>query len=684
MWQKIFYGTKVNLKIISRNKGTWIISALYMLYISYYFVIYYKYSPVQQIIIDVSNLSVGCIIFFMFLGYYLGKIERDSYCDEIFATLKNGNILRFISKIMCGTIMISIFSVFIILGLFICYFMKDVDNILYYQTLIYIFRYYLLTITIFFTIGVIVGEKVRSKFAYILIFFIWLVFTPINHYLFMALDVFVNKQIVSIGYILNIFAPTPMYTKFNGIYGLPIQGYNLGKVILAMILLVFVINISYIRKYKKQFLVVNLILILFTIPTFLYMYKSFGKLWVQSSYLGGEFRRDIDYYLNKENIAENETTFSKYKIEKCNIELKIASNFRFSVDLDAKLEDNSDILTFALYHGFKVENIKDRNGKNLSFNQHGDKVNVILDRDYTKDEKISLNFEYDGYTTSGFNIEKEAVYLPPYFPYIPSNILVQAMNMYNYFGYSWNELNYVSNYTVKVEADNIVYSNLNEISKNCFEGNGANGVLLISGDSLRRETYKDIIYYGSAIEKKENFEKSIDEYFKAVEKVNRVFKLDISKNVEKIFFADLQTWNFPSVNKTYGSTVVFQVDNGYPIPAESIFLKDILKERLYKHSPSLEHLFIELLFIDATDDLIYDKNKLESNAQRTTINKEENKDDKMYRNIIVYGSNRIQKFYDSANEEAKIEFLRKFYNLINTNKQVDMKMLDDFLSQALS
>ena len=44
----------------------------------------------------------------------------------------------------------------------------------------------------------------------------------------------------------------------------------------------------------------------------------------------------------------------------------------------------------------------------------------------------------------------------------------QPMKIYNYYGYAWNELNYNSNYTLAVETDKKVYSNLDEISNNCF------------------------------------------------------------------------------------------------------------------------------------------------------------------------------------------------------------------------
>ena len=62
-------------------------------------------------------------------------------------------------------------------------------------------------------------KKIQSKSAYILIFLIWIVFTPMNHYLFMAIQGFYIKKSIGIGYILNIFAPIPMYTNYNGIYG---------------------------------------------------------------------------------------------------------------------------------------------------------------------------------------------------------------------------------------------------------------------------------------------------------------------------------------------------------------------------------------------------------------------------------------------------------------------------------
>ena len=95
---------------------------------------------------------------------------------------------------LSGFLLVTVFSTIIIIGLFVCYYIKHMDRFVYIQTLVYIFRYYILCITVFFIIGIIIGEKIQSKLAYILIFLIWIVFTPMNHYLLWLYKVFYIKK----------------------------------------------------------------------------------------------------------------------------------------------------------------------------------------------------------------------------------------------------------------------------------------------------------------------------------------------------------------------------------------------------------------------------------------------------------------------------------------------------------
>lgn len=679
MWKKIINGCQINLKTIFRNKLVWIFSTLYMFYLSYYFIIYYKYCYPEEIPIFISKSSIGCIILFIFIGYYLGKNEKNNGCEEILSTVENGEILKFISKMLSGFLLVTVFSTIIIIGLFVCYYIKHMDRFVYIQTLVYIFRYYILCITVFFIIGIIIGEKIQSKLAYILIFLIWIVFTPMNHYLFMAIQGFLYKEVIGIGYILNIFAPIPMYTNYNGIYGLPNQGYNLVKIILVILLLGFTINLLYLRKSKKTFRAINILLFIAMIPALTYMIQSFEKIWVQAAYMGGDFVRDINYYVDEENnLSKNLDLFDKYTIEACNAKLKIDTNFNFDTNIDVKFEENSDKLTFILYHGFKVKDIKDEDNSILQFTQNGDLINIQFKKEYRKNDLAKLKFSYGGYTASEFYIEKDAIYLPPYFPYLPSNVIEQPMKICNYYGYAWNELNYNSNYTLAVETDKKVYSNLDEISNNCFEGIGKKGVLLLSGDVLKEGSYKGIKYYYSSVKNEEDFKNCFEKYFNAIDNVNRAFNLNVSKNIEKAFFPDLNNWNFPSITKIYDNALISQVNEGAPIVLENLLFKDLLKIQLYRPSPSLEYLFIESLFLDAADNIFYNTRSLEINSNQDIIYDEENIDDKMYKEILVYGSKRVLSFYHKATEEEKINFIREFYNLLKNDKEMNREKLDQF------
>ncbi|MBS5822710.1 MAG: hypothetical protein KID00_02415 [Clostridium argentinense] len=99
---------------------------------------------------------------------------------------------------------------------------------------------------------------------------------------------------------------------------------------------------------------------------------------------------------------------------------------------------------------------------------------------------------------------------------------------------------------------------------------------------------------------------------------------------------------------------------------------------MYRPSPSLEYLFIESLFLDAADNIFYNTRSLEINSNQDIIYDEENIDDKMYKEILVYGSKRVLSFYHKATEEEKINFIREFYNLLKNDKEMNREKLDQF------
>jgi hypothetical protein len=125
--------------------------------------------------------------------------------------------------------------------------------------------------------------------------------------------------------------------------------------------------------------------------------------------------------------------------------------------------DNPELLTtysFTLYHGYKVKSVLDFNGNRLNFSQHGDYLDVTIDRPAILD---SIRILYEGYNPVYFS-NNQGVLLPGFFPYYPREgyqavyrVSSNRIDGYNTQNPDWGE----KDFDITVKSPLRILTNLN-------------------------------------------------------------------------------------------------------------------------------------------------------------------------------------------------------------------------------
>jgi hypothetical protein len=531
---KLLDVVKVELKLFFRNKIVWIALPIILLYSTYGFFFFniMEKDPGQALMSSSFVVQAG-LFGFMVLGYYLMRAERDNQCYELFFSLPNGETYKIIGKFIVNIFLVTSFVLVNNIVLFILYAVKNMPGKLYTDSILYFILYWEFGFIIAVVIGMIIGIFIKSRKAYVTMFILWLFIGPLNYYIFRPLATLFRLDLRVPQYILNLGQNNP-HSAYNVLYGFPLQSFNFTQRLLILLLVLFLFFILYYRKDKKIIVVATVVFLIILIPTFNKYRLNFGMIKSYTSYTHQE-QYDMMYYMQYKDAAISKSE-TKFQIKTCDINLKIDNEVKMNTVLKVKLDNSGDSLVFTLYRDFNINSIKDEDGKAVKFNRKGDSVEVILDSKLNKDDEKTFNFNYEGYSSPLFFADENAVMLPAYFPYIPSKVNAPAM-AYTSTGFYRNDFSYTADYTLTYSGKHKLYTNLNKVGENKWEGKNVRGVTLISGNISEQVCDGIIFYYPTICSNKfDNFRKDAYSYKATVDNVNKKFDEHLISDVKKIFF----------------------------------------------------------------------------------------------------------------------------------------------------
>ncbi|MDQ0232713.1 hypothetical protein J2S19_004035 [Metabacillus malikii] len=315
----------------------------------------------------------------------------------------------------------------------------------------------------------------------------------------------------------------------------------------------------------------------------------------------------IDYYRKYKPDNINQKQYLELENVKIFLEPREQLQLNVEIEIVNVGEERLSKLFFTLFHEFEVNKIE-TNGEKLNFLQNGDMVEIQLNHELEKGQRVSLSFDYDGLQTNLYFGNQQAVYLPSHFPWIPSINVAPAFDIVS----NQNGLHRISHkylketkYQLTINYNNKIYTNLDKQGGNTWSGYSSSGVTVMSG-MLNEKKYEDMTFIYPV-----TWEDAIHGFGKFEAYINRVYG-DLSNGfttlaVEKpknIYF--LPTTNIS--DSLIGESSF--VDHGSLIIGIPIYVEP---NRDY-FNYFLAELTYELVPAYTTKDLAYEKQQYEFNS----------------------------------------------------------------------
>lgn len=212
----------------------------------------------------------------------------------------------------------------------------------------------------------------------------------------------------------------------------------------------------------------------------------------------GNAANDFNTFLDE----EAEFVVPDFSVKSYDIRLSVAKELKAEVCM--KLDRQQNEYQFTLYRGYKLESVKDEDGKPLEYQRDKDYVTV-----YTKRPASQITMKYSGYSGT-FISNSNAILLPGFFAWYPQPgfrpvFIRTIVDTYDSYGYNKNIAEFPeAEFHVKVSGYlNPVYSNLDD-NGDMFEGKAKTVTLM--GGAVEENVQNDVrIVYPSLMEVPENY-----------------------------------------------------------------------------------------------------------------------------------------------------------------------------------
>ncbi|MDN7226722.1 ABC transporter permease [Planococcus sp. N064] len=347
----------------------------------------------------------------------------------------------------------------------------------YTQTLSYLTVYWYLPFLLAFCLGILTALLFgKHKLGLVFMIVVWLVIGPMNttlfHQYFHQIPFSDPRSLLYIG-------PLSSESPFIDLLGYNVSLAAYAKIIfwlLAVVLLMALILMKTTRTSWEKLTLALLCLSLVLVNTLLFPHIfTGGKL----AFSFADLEAEAQYY--KDIPDEMEPVFLQYEVEDYAIQLDARGPVTAQTTV-ALSDIRTATLGFVLYHGFEVTQVTDQQGQTLPFTDQGDFVFVERDGERLTDQ---LTFSYNLNDSALVPVSEDYLFLPNAFSWIPTQtnhppfifdtLYDEGVDLHSV------QTDQVIPYTLTVEGDLPLYTNLAADGKNRYSGEVAGGVSVLGG-----------------------------------------------------------------------------------------------------------------------------------------------------------------------------------------------------------
>ncbi len=430
-----------------------------------------NYFPIPHEVFYGWYLPMGVIpivtILFLLLSFdYISQIKSE-YIEELISTTKTG-----LAKMYCRRFFVMTSLAFIVTLVDYILFMIQalVEGIFYKQYILEGFNsficYELLVLILIILLSWLISNiKVRMLGILTCLIVSFLIIILLQDEYCMYSDAL--YEIGDIFYIFSRFTRVAMREHLGYPAGLQEYSKIIGWISFCTISITYIYANKKTRKYIVPFILIPISLfIIYKQPSGIY--KPIGCL---MSTEDNSLFYDWSYYMN--NNYEVKDVEADYYIEEYNINMVLKQVLKAEVTLTFSNATLSEY-PMTLYHGYKIENIVDKDGNELEYDRDGDYLKIYSDRGNMDNITICYKGKSATFYANGNNS-----FLPGFFPYYPM-AGYRPIYYKDYQTYNLEQQKDKALYDIEITSSNQMYSNLEEIEHNHFQGI-SDGCTLISG-----------------------------------------------------------------------------------------------------------------------------------------------------------------------------------------------------------
>lgn len=478
---------KSNFKLFFKSKLcliTYILSILIcpVLFLVRYIILNADIQKLTALSEEYLILKTAMIYFivYVFLSFVYFSKAKQAEIQECIAVTKTGSGKFVFSQFLVFTALILISSIIVlVISLIVAGKFNISDNRFYMQIICASFACFFVSDIIAVLFGLLCSYIESKSLSYSILIFIALLFTPFSNVIPETL--FAATEKINLYPLFSIFNIYPKeFSRTNLSYGITLNQKTIFLYffwIALLSLLVFLLQKFRDKRIKLTAVGLSVIMLVTGIIGTALPFSEYDNSYDPQKGVSA----DAWHYMLKKNddcLAMQYEEPADFSIASYEMDFKIKRILTAEVNVYIDKSNLSEY-KFTLYHGYKINEITDKNGISLEFKRDGDYVTV-----YPKDSTDVISFKYNG-SSPHYYSNSQGTFLPAGFAYYPINGFhyIYDVGLQGRIGV---RLNNEVPIDVNIQASNRIFSNLNRISENKFSGK-ADGLSIFSGFYEERE-----------------------------------------------------------------------------------------------------------------------------------------------------------------------------------------------------
>lgn len=361
-----------------------------------------------QSIYFISDLNYLCVmgfLFFVFISYEFMRKGRSAGLDE---TLRERAwIIEGYQLLVLGT-MVLLYAIIFVIYMGAGYFLLHMPAVCMTE----LWKVLSVNVVLISVTSVVMGylvSKIRRRFVgYLVILSVVLLTVPLTVDLLLKWQIWYGIPVFTLRDMVCILPPD-MNAFPDPLYGIPVEGYRIAKM-LAWIGLGGYLFVCRLWKNRRKRLVLSTVVLGGWIAVCSIFVMNKGSVLMMGSHPdAAAFQQDG--YNAGETVQENvDFQVSSYEMDVC-----FGHELSAVVKTELRQETALPRYTFTLFHGYKVSDVQDADGRSLEYVQDGDWVTI---ENPGQADCSSLTFLYEG-SSPTFYANRNACFLPGFFAWYP-------------------------------------------------------------------------------------------------------------------------------------------------------------------------------------------------------------------------------------------------------------------------